>query len=201
MTMSDITVEPHGLIAWFRQLCASAGIAGGAPTGSTAPAPRPGVSRRGFLAALAAAGAGALAAEVDVDRLLWVPGEKTFFLPPVVEPWAVEIEVGPSFVSGRNTLLTADWYAREALLRVLKNRIEFTKRVTQDYDAAFAAFQAERDKAHLDLMFREGMQWSDADREQRAVILSARTALTLNFPTPRAGDVYIVNAVQAETQL
>lgn len=40
----------------------------------------PEISRRAFLATLAAATAGALV--LDPERLLWVPGEKTIFLPP-----------------------------------------------------------------------------------------------------------------------
>lgn len=39
-------------------------------------------SRRGFLAALAAAVAGAAVTAVDPERLLWTPGQKTHFLPP-----------------------------------------------------------------------------------------------------------------------
>lgn len=40
------------------------------------------MNRRAFLKTLAAAAAGAVAAEFDPERLLWVPGQKTFFLPP-----------------------------------------------------------------------------------------------------------------------
>ena len=38
-------------------------------------------TRRGFLQAFVAAAAGALALEIDPERVLWVPGAKTFFLP------------------------------------------------------------------------------------------------------------------------
>lgn len=41
------------------------------------------MNRRGFLGRLAGAAAAAvMAAELDPGRLLWVPGTKTFFLPP-----------------------------------------------------------------------------------------------------------------------
>ncbi len=41
------------------------------------------MNRRGFLKWLAAGTAAIVGAgEIDVDRLLWVPGEKTIFLPP-----------------------------------------------------------------------------------------------------------------------
>lgn len=40
------------------------------------------LSRRGFLGTLAAATAGLLAGhDLDPERLLWVPGRKTFFIP------------------------------------------------------------------------------------------------------------------------
>lgn len=39
------------------------------------------IGRRGFLHTLAAAAVGAVGAEFDTERLLWVPGAKTFFLP------------------------------------------------------------------------------------------------------------------------
>lgn len=42
-----------------------------------------GMNRRSFLTRLGAAAAGALALTIDdPERLLWVPGQKTFFLPP-----------------------------------------------------------------------------------------------------------------------
>jgi hypothetical protein len=46
------------------------------------------VNRRGFLGALAAFAAGAV---LDPERLLWVPGQKTIFLP------------------SQNTLIDPDW--------------------------------------------------------------------------------------------
>lgn len=39
------------------------------------------ISRRGFLGAIAAATAAAFATELDPEKLLWVPGAKTFFIP------------------------------------------------------------------------------------------------------------------------
>ena len=52
------------------------------------------MNRRGFLASLLAA---APAMVLDPERLLWVPGQRTFFLP------------------SSNTLLTRDLISREAL--------------------------------------------------------------------------------------
>ena len=40
------------------------------------------LNRRGFLALLGLGTAGALT--LDLDKLLWVPGKKTIFLPPTV---------------------------------------------------------------------------------------------------------------------
>jgi hypothetical protein len=65
------------------------------------------VNRRDFLRALIAA-APALAsasAVLDLDRMLWVPGEKTIFLPPVV-----------SIESKCNQFLAPDWVAQQAFL-------------------------------------------------------------------------------------
>lgn len=57
------------------------------------------LSRRAFLGWLAGTAAGAaLAPTLDLDKLLWVPGEKTIFLPP--EPalvWPVALEIGDIF--------------------------------------------------------------------------------------------------------
>ncbi len=53
------------------------------------------MNRRGFLKSLAAAVAGVAAYEADPERLLWVPGAKTFFLPP-----AKPVELAPAIVSG-----------------------------------------------------------------------------------------------------
>lgn len=66
-----------------------------------------GMSRRSFLrGALAAT---AVAATVDVEQLLWTPGEKTIFLPEFVD------------VDVYNGLVTPDWVARQALRLLNKN--------------------------------------------------------------------------------
>lgn len=55
------------------------------------------MDRRAFfiksLLGLGAAGALASIGELDLDRLLWVPGQKTIFLPPVIEPKLFEVSM------------------------------------------------------------------------------------------------------------
>lgn len=75
-----------------------------------------GLSRRQFLrGALIATTAAAL---VDVDQLLWMPGEKTIFLP--------ECEV----------YTTLDWVARDAL-STLENNLRMISRFNRAYDRRF----------------------------------------------------------------
>jgi len=76
------------------------------------------VNRRGFLGTLAAALTGAV---LDPERLLWVPGQRTIFLPPVVH---------------FNTLITPEWVMRE-VGRMLVNNIQFAASVNRSYDDAW----------------------------------------------------------------
>lgn len=48
------------------------------------------MNRRSFLRLLQAGALGGVAHALDLDRLLWVPGQKTFFLPapPALDDWA-----------------------------------------------------------------------------------------------------------------
>ena len=89
--------------------------------------PRSNLSRRHFLTLIGAAGAGAaLVPELDLDRLLWVPGQKTIFLPPAVVDASLD---GHQFV-------TVDWITREAL-KILENNLAFSKRLNRQYDTSF----------------------------------------------------------------
>lgn len=72
------------------------------------------VNRRRFLAMLSSGALGAMT--LDVDKLLWVQGAKTFFLP------------SPS----QNTLLGADWFTRESL-RLLERALRFDTVVARIY--------------------------------------------------------------------
>lgn len=84
-----------------------------------------GMSRRNFLAALGGTAAGvALAATVDLEHLLWVPGEKTIFIP---EP-AIEI------VEHFNGCFSADWFAREAL-QLLKENLAVASCFNRQFEA------------------------------------------------------------------
>ena len=67
------------------------------------------MNRRNFLQLIASGSVGAMT--LDVEKLLWVPGAKTFFLPPVPL-----------------RLLTVDYITRETL-RILKNNLVFSRAV------------------------------------------------------------------------
>jgi len=54
-----------------------------------------GMNRRGFLATLLAGAAGFA---LDPERLLWVPGQKTIFLPPVIQSVVFDPPVGYTMV-------------------------------------------------------------------------------------------------------
>lgn len=76
------------------------------------------MDRRNFLARLLAGATGvAIASTVDVDRLLWVPGEKTIFIPETV-------------------LVPCDWsmgwLTREAL-KILERNLQFFGHVNREY--------------------------------------------------------------------
>ena len=74
------------------------------------------LTRRGFLSALATAAAGLT---LDPERLLWVPGQRTFFLP----------SIEPAY-----TLVQIDWMTREMLAQ-LHNQLAFAKLVNRQFDA------------------------------------------------------------------
>lgn len=94
------------------------------------PAPS-GLSRRSFLGLLTATTAAA--ATLDLDQLLWTPGEKTFFLPPPVEVVDVSLEALGPF--GQVDL---DWVTRESL-RVLNNQLSFAKHVNRQYAGLYGS--------------------------------------------------------------
>lgn len=76
------------------------------------------MNRRGFLRALLTGTVGLIAgAELDLDRLLWVPGAKTIFLPPPAENFDV-------------------WMTRE-VLRLFDNNLKFTRAINREYSDRF----------------------------------------------------------------
>lgn len=82
------------------------------------------MDRRSFLKWLTGTAVGvALAPTLDLDKLLWVPGEKTIFIPPLF------VEDG--------TLITSQWFTREAM-KVLENNLTVTKLFNRQYDDHFA---------------------------------------------------------------
>lgn len=73
------------------------------------------LSRRGFLAALAS---GMVAATVDVDKLLWMPGAKKIFIPE------------PRIIRG-NIFVTPEWVTAEAV-KMFNHNIELIKYFNSD---------------------------------------------------------------------
>lgn len=91
------------------------------------------MNRRAFLARLGfgtVAAAAAATGVIDIERLLWTPGEKTIFLPSVeVVDFAM-----------------CDWFTRESL-QVLQNKLALTAAFNRDYDDFFAVGQTIRVRA------------------------------------------------------
>jgi hypothetical protein len=73
------------------------------------------MNRRRFLQMLSAGAFGAMT--LDVEKLLWVPGQKTIFLPP------------PS----SNSILTIEMITRESL-RILENMLTFGTHAQRSYE-------------------------------------------------------------------
>lgn len=83
------------------------------------------IDRRAFLRRLgfgSVAVAAVATGLVDVEKLLWVPGEKTIIIPA--------LEAVETF---GNTFITPQWVTREAL-RILENNLVFASGVTRFYD-------------------------------------------------------------------
>ena len=82
-------------------------------------------SRREFLRRLLAGAAGAaIGAELDLERLLWVP--KPIILVPAMPSLAVNVEF-------------TDWLTHECL-KLLKNNLAFGSTLNREYDREFAVF-------------------------------------------------------------
>lgn len=100
------------------------------------------MNRRGFLRLLGLSAAGALAPDLTLDpeRALWVPGAKTFFLPPTPSPelffHGPHPERGFRSRDRHNTLLTPDLIALEAL-RCLRDQLNMASLINMEYDARF----------------------------------------------------------------
>lgn len=85
------------------------------------------MNRRSFLRLLGYGTVAAAAASItdfDVERALWLPGEKTIFI--------------PEEFSG-NTLITPDWITMEAL-KMFKNNLKLVEHFNRSWDSPrFAA--------------------------------------------------------------
>lgn len=78
------------------------------------------MNRRSFLRVLGLGALGAAASmELDLERLLWVPGAKTIVLPPAGGWW-----------------LSPDWLTREAL-KTLENNLTFMRSINRQYEEAW----------------------------------------------------------------
>ena len=83
------------------------------------------MNRRAFLGTLLAA---APVLALDPERLLWVPGQKTIFIPEAV---------------GVHRFVTPEWVARESLL-LLRNTLRFANEVNRVWAEPFTVGDAIR---------------------------------------------------------
>ena len=59
------------------------------------------LNRRQFISTLAATiGAGVISTTLDPERLLWVPGAKTIFVPPPAQLTTIQFRSGPRYAVG-----------------------------------------------------------------------------------------------------
>ncbi len=92
------------------------------------------MDRRRFLAWLGGTAAGvAIAPTLDLDRLLWVPGEKTIFL-PALQP------------------INLDEFARE-WLKLVENNLAFTRYINRHYEDRFVREVGETVRVRLPVRF------------------------------------------------
>lgn len=83
------------------------------------------MDRRAFLRRFGLGAAAVVTTAVlDPERMLWVPGQKTVFLPPVTR------------FKPNNTFLTVDIITREAL-RALENNLQMLQILERPYDSQF----------------------------------------------------------------
>lgn len=79
------------------------------------------MDRRSFLRMLGfgtVAAAAAATSVLDLERMLWVPGERTIFIPPV------------------GNTLPLDWVTREGL-RILQNNLTLLAKVNREYSVEY----------------------------------------------------------------
>lgn len=82
------------------------------------------MNRRQFFQLLGSGVIGAAVTQgLDLDKLLWVPGEKTIFLPPVK--------------AFGNQIVTLDWMTKE-ISRLMAQNLKFSQQVNRQYDTEYA---------------------------------------------------------------
>ena len=113
------------------------------------------LNRRSFLALL---GSGVIGAGIDVDRLLWVPGAKTIFLPPA--------RTAP-------TLVTVEWMAKEAL-RLLSRELQLGTRIVRDFRRVQSPTQTHVDFRLSPSDLSDSARFSDAFLRPAAHALACR---------------------------
>lgn len=97
------------------------------------------MNRRSFLAWLGGTAAGVAAVAsgtLDVDRLLWVPGEKTILLPD--SPSIVEYEEAAEYLQNlpANKFMTIDWISRD-MLAAMENNLKVTRQISRRYRRSY----------------------------------------------------------------
>lgn len=97
------------------------------------------MNRRSFLRSLVVGAAGAVVTsalpdDLDPERLLWTPGQKTFFIPEAPKLYqgpAVDWASGGDLFGVRGTFPTINIITQEAL-KVLENQLAFTRRMVNE---------------------------------------------------------------------
>jgi hypothetical protein len=106
---------------------------------------RGGSDRRAFLKGFVGGLAGTAAlATLDVDRLLWMPGAKTWFIPDkiwianpaLLDTLSLEPLTGRDHIRHGNPYLTLPMITREAL-RILENNLTFARRINREHDRLY----------------------------------------------------------------
>ena len=87
------------------------------------------MERRSFLRALGLGLVGAVAgAEFDIERALWVPGQKVI----------VDLGTAPPMPGSFNTLVTPEWVIHEMTTRVA-NHLRMAEALNKQYEQEFAS--------------------------------------------------------------
>lgn len=170
--------------------------------------PAPGMDRRRFLQILGSSAAvAAVAPALDLERLLWMPGQGTA---PELVAVTNYIEAPSMFAvppMGRNIFLTSDWVVREAM-KMFENNLKLISKVNRVYDGRYSLLVTQNPVATIQNP-RWGVDtigdWQDRiEPELRAnarlsdasLPIGAMTSRTLHEETPTARMNAAINSAE-----